>query len=79
MIAPLKDKKYLAEVTGMSVDYWDDQCRAEAIPFTRFGRFIKFTEEQIAQIIAMHAVKPKTVPTRDEVTRKRAARAGRAA
>jgi hypothetical protein len=73
-MSPLRDKKYLAEVTGMSVDYWDDQCRAEAIPFTRFGRFIKFTDEQIEQIIAMHEVKPKNVPTRDEVARKRSTR-----
>lgn len=78
-MAPLKDKKYLAEVTGMSVDYWDEQCAAEKVPCTRFGRYIRFTDEQIQQIIAMHEVKPKTVPTRDDVARKRAARAGRAA
>lgn len=78
-MSPLKDKKYLAEITGMSVGYWDDQCSAENIPFTRFGRYIRFTDEQIEEIIKMHAQRPKTVPTRDEVSRKRAARAGRAA
>lgn len=78
-MSPMKTTKDLAEVTGMSVDFWEDRVRAESIPFTRFGRFIKFTDEQIEQIISMHAVKPKAVPTRDEVARKRATRAGRAA
>lgn len=78
-MSPMRDKKYLAEVTGMSVDFWDEQCSKERIPHTRFGRYIKFTDEQIAEIIAMYARGPKTVPTRDEVSRRRATRAGRAA
>lgn len=73
-MAPLKDKKYLAEVTGMSVDFWDDQCSKRLIPFTRFGRYIRFTDEQIEQIIAMNAETPKHIPARDEVARKRAER-----
>lgn len=79
MPSQMRDKKYLAEITGLSVDYWDGQCSAENIPFTRFGRIIRFTDEQIDEIIAMHARGPKTVPTRDEVARTRAKRAGRAA
>ncbi len=77
-MSPLKTTKDLAEVTGMSVDFWEDRVRAEAIPCTRFGRFVKFTDEQIDRIIEMHAQEPKGVPTRDEVARKRAKRAGRA-
>lgn len=73
-MSPLRDKKYLAEVTGMSVDFWDDQCTKGNIPLTRFGRYIRFTDEQIEQIIAMHAEEPKQVPTQDEVARKRAER-----
>jgi hypothetical protein len=78
-MSPLHDKKYLAEITGMSVDYWDDQCSKELIPFTRFGRIIRFTDDQIEEIIEMHARKPKTVPTRDEVARRRSQRMARSA
>lgn len=74
-MAPLKTKKDLAEITGMSVDFWDDQCAARRIPFTKFGRVIKFTDEQIAAIVAMYAVEPKTVPTRDEIAARRVRRA----
>ncbi len=75
----LKTKKDLAEITGMSVDYWDDQCAKRLVPFTRLGRKIFFTDEQIARIIAAGAVEPKQVPTRDEVARQRQQRLARRA
>jgi hypothetical protein len=75
----LPTKRDLVQRIGMSVDYWDDQCSKQRIPFTKIGNRIFFTEQQIARIVEMHAVEPKTVPTRDEVGRKRAARIGRAA
>lgn len=67
----LPTKVDLVERIGNSIRYWDDQCSKERIPFTRIGKNIYFTEEQIAEIIAMHAVRPKRVPTRDQVGRKR--------
>lgn len=73
-MSPLRDKRYLAELTGMSVDFWDDQCSKGRVPFTRFGRVIRFTDAQIEQIIAARAVAPKSVPTRDEVGARRARR-----
>ncbi len=78
-MGPLRDKKHLAELTGMSVDFWYEQCSKQRIPHTRFGRYIRFTDEQIEQIVAMYARGPKQVPTRDEVARKRSARARSAA
>lgn len=61
----------LAERTGMSVKYWQRKVSARAIPFTKFGRAVRFTEEQIDLIIASFSEAPKTVPTRDEVTARR--------
>lgn len=71
---PLPTKKDLVERIGMSVDYWDGQCTAQSIPFTKIGNKIFFTEEQISRILEMHAVEPKRIPTRDEVARKRSSR-----
>lgn len=61
----------LALRTGMSVKYWERKVSARAIPFTMFGRAVRFTEQQIAQIIADAAETPKAIPTRDEVSARR--------
>lgn len=34
-------------------------CRERAWPFVKFGRTVRFTEEQAAQIVAMQTVLPK--------------------
>lgn len=65
----------LAERTDMSVKYWERQVSARAIPFTKFGRAVRFTEDQIGQIIAAAAEGPKTIPMRDEVSARRSRKA----
>lgn len=77
----LPKKEDLVERIGKSVDYWDEQCAARKIPHLRIGRDIYFTEDHIAEIIAMHEVDVSSVkvPTRDEIARKRAERFRRAA
>jgi excisionase family DNA binding protein len=65
----------LAKRTGMSAKYWERKVSARVIPFTKFGRYIRFTEEQIDQIIAASGEEPKVIPTRDEVSARRQRRA----
>ena len=61
----------LAARTGMSVKYWQRKVSARAIPCTMFGRAVRFTEDQLAQIVGSFAVGPKVIPTRDEVSARR--------
>lgn len=70
----LPTKEDLVKRIGMSVDYWDEQCAKQAIPHLRIGRKIHFTEQHIDEIIAMYEVRPKTVPTRDQLAAKRSMR-----
>lgn len=69
----------LALRTGMSVSYWERKVSARSIPFTKFGRSVRFTEEQIAQIIADAAEGPKGILNRDEVSARRQQRKAAAA
>lgn len=61
MTPPLLNLTAAAERIGMSREWLRKQVTAELVPCHRFGREVRFTEEQIAQIIADHfqPVKPR--------------------
>lgn len=61
----------LAERTGMSRKFWERQVSGRAITFTQFGTAVRFTEAQIAQIIADAAAGAQHIPTRGEVSARR--------
>lgn len=63
----------LVEHTGMSKSYWYKRTSGRGMYFTKFGREIRFTDEQWEATLAAFAVGPKKVPTRDEIAAKRAA------
>lgn len=43
---------------GMSESWLRKQVAAELVPYTRLGRAVRFTPEQIATILASNAVEP---------------------
>ena len=50
----------LADHLGMNHRTVQRKCRDGEWPHLRFGRRYRFTPEQVAEIVGMHAVAPKT-------------------
>lgn len=62
----------LAALCRSGEDWIRKAVAARRIPFTRPARETLFTRDQAIEIIKLHGVEPAHVPTRDEVTAKRA-------
>lgn len=56
--SPLLDTVGLAAILGKSADYWTKEARARRVPHRRIGRSIRFTQDDIDQIVAAAAVAP---------------------
>lgn len=52
----LHDHAYVADLIGKS-EYWVRR-RTARLPHHRFGRTAKFTDEDVAEIVSMHAKAP---------------------
>lgn len=62
----------LADYLGVSPRWVKAQVAARAIPFTKLpgGRMVRFTAEDVAEILAAGKKEPETAPTRTEVVRR---------
>lgn len=49
----------VAEAVGMSTRWVRDRCK-DGAPHSRMGHKLKFTEEQVAELIAAYAVTPSS-------------------
>lgn len=63
----------LAEHSGMSKSFWYKQSASGRIFCSKIGKQIRFTDEQWDKTLALFAIGPKSVPTRDELAARRAA------
>ncbi|MEU0236837.1 helix-turn-helix domain-containing protein [Nocardiopsis sp. NPDC006198] len=57
----LLTREEVADRLGIKARWLQSKCQSGEIPCTRLGpRYIRFTEEQVEQIIALHAEEPKS-------------------
>jgi len=47
------------ELIGKTENWMKEKARAGTIPCTRIGRTIRFTPQQVAEIVRMHEQKPR--------------------
>jgi hypothetical protein len=66
------DTKAAAELLGMSAEWLRKQAAARLVPHNRYGRSVRFTAEQVAQIRAMSAQPIASVPDLGAIRRRRA-------
>lgn len=48
----------VAERLGKSADYWLRKASRKEVPHVRLGRSVRFTEEDVAEIVARAHVRP---------------------
>ena len=63
-VQPLRNTKEAAQLLGVSASWLKKQVIARNVPCTRIGRSVRFTEAQIAEIIASRAQPVKVSPVR---------------
>lgn len=68
----LLDVAELAALCRSGEDWIRRGVQRRTLPHTRIARRILFTRDQVAEILARHAVATQGVPTRDEVAARRA-------
>lgn len=69
-MAPLLDMDQLAAHLGVKRSWVKDKVAARQIPFTKVGKHVRFTEEHVAQIVAMGEQSAITTPPRLTVVRR---------
>lgn len=73
----LRTKQDMAALLRKSMSWVNHQVHRW--PCERIGRTVLFTDAHVADILAMYEDRPTSVPTRDEVARKREQRGRRVA
>lgn len=59
MTGPLRDIKAAAEWLGISPRTLEEYVSARTVPFTKIGRLIRFSDEDLAEIVAAGKQRPR--------------------
>ncbi len=72
---PVTDRTYVqaAEELNLPASWLESKAQKRQIPHRRYGRHVRFTDEDIAAIRAMHSAAPLQVPSRNVVAMRRRA------